>query len=260
MELVISAIIGLLVCEVYVWLPKISDWLLERAVCRLQPETQERCREEWKAYLNDLPNTVVKLIHAVSYHYAVERINAEFIDAKCEELDCAIRSASDVTLTLATTGRDLKSKVQTLDELLKGVGSRVGTWQRSHNSIETPIESNSDAAHVLEELGTTLVRTLNHDWGSLRARLDKMNARIDQAENAMSTILAKHNGDVGRSIRKHTSEAALNDLLADAIKWATAFEGYDWHEEAAAIAREREKVATAMRRVAGHFALGNPLV
>ena len=57
MELVISVVIGLLIVEVYAWLPKISEWLIERAVQRLRSEDQDRCREEWKAGLDAFPNT-----------------------------------------------------------------------------------------------------------------------------------------------------------------------------------------------------------
>ncbi len=66
MELVISVVIGILIVEAYVWLPKISEWLIERAVQCLRSEDQDRCREEWKAGLDALPNTVIKLVHAFS--------------------------------------------------------------------------------------------------------------------------------------------------------------------------------------------------
>jgi hypothetical protein len=58
MELLISIIVGVLIVEIYAWLPQISSWLIRRAVDRLRAEDKERCREEWNAQLDALPNTV----------------------------------------------------------------------------------------------------------------------------------------------------------------------------------------------------------
>jgi hypothetical protein len=49
MELIASILVAVIVVELYVWLPKISEWLLEFAVRQLRAEDQERCLEEWKA-------------------------------------------------------------------------------------------------------------------------------------------------------------------------------------------------------------------
>jgi hypothetical protein len=48
MEIVISVLIGVLIMEGYAWLDAFSKWLLERAVRRISPEDQDRCREEWE--------------------------------------------------------------------------------------------------------------------------------------------------------------------------------------------------------------------
>jgi hypothetical protein len=87
MELVISVVIVILVVEAYAWLPKISEWLIERAVQRLRSEDQDRCREEWKAGLDALPNTVIQLVHALSYLGAANRINADFFENKLAEIN-----------------------------------------------------------------------------------------------------------------------------------------------------------------------------
>src|SRR5580704_13744526 len=90
MELVISVVIGILIVEAYVWLPKISEWLIERAVQCLRSEDQDRCREEWKAGLDALPNTVIKLVHAFSYLGAARRINADCFENKLTEINALI--------------------------------------------------------------------------------------------------------------------------------------------------------------------------
>ena len=90
MELVISVVVGILIFEAYVWLPKISEALIERAVQRLRSEDQDRCREEWKAGLDALPNTVIKLVHALSYLGAANRINEDFFENKLTEINTLI--------------------------------------------------------------------------------------------------------------------------------------------------------------------------
>ena len=87
MELVISVVVGVLLVEAYAWLPKISEWLIERAVRRLPVETQERCREEWKADSHSLPNSGVKLLHALSLSCAANQINIDILEAKFDEYE-----------------------------------------------------------------------------------------------------------------------------------------------------------------------------
>ena len=67
MELVMSLLIGALLMEGYAWLPRFSDFICELAVRRVHLADRDRCREEWKAALNELPNTIIKLVHAVCY-------------------------------------------------------------------------------------------------------------------------------------------------------------------------------------------------
>jgi hypothetical protein len=87
MELVISVVLAILVVEAYAWLPKISEWLTERAVLRLRSEDQDRCREEWKAGLDALPNTVIRLVHALSYLGAAQKINADVFESNLAEIN-----------------------------------------------------------------------------------------------------------------------------------------------------------------------------
>ena len=75
----ISALTGLLVVELYVWLPKVSEKLLRIAIKRLPEPDKERCLEEWSAALAALPNTVVRLWHAASFIVAARTIRADAI-------------------------------------------------------------------------------------------------------------------------------------------------------------------------------------
>jgi hypothetical protein len=103
MELLISIVIGILIVEVYAWLPKLSHWLIDRAVQRLRKEDQDRCREEWNAGLNALPNTVVKLVHALSYIGAAHRINTDCFESKLTEIDALIKEVDDENSRSAAT-------------------------------------------------------------------------------------------------------------------------------------------------------------
>jgi hypothetical protein len=85
-ELIDSLLIALVVVELYAWLPRISEWLLDLAVRRIRTEEKERCREEWKAQLDSLPNTLVRLVHALSLTAAASQIDAEFCEEKLVRL------------------------------------------------------------------------------------------------------------------------------------------------------------------------------
>jgi hypothetical protein len=80
MELVTALLLPILLIELYTWLPTISEWVLELNVRRLCVEDQEQFREDWKANLNEYPNTMVKLVHALSSTIATTRINRDFLN------------------------------------------------------------------------------------------------------------------------------------------------------------------------------------
>lgn len=90
MELMISVVIGILIVEAYAWLPKLSEWLIDRAVQPLRSEDQDRCREEWSAGLDALPNTLIRLVHALSCIGAAHKINAEFFERRMPAIDALI--------------------------------------------------------------------------------------------------------------------------------------------------------------------------
>jgi hypothetical protein len=92
MDIVISILVGFLMIEVYAWLSLFSKWILERAVRRVVPEEQARCREEWNADLDAMPNTMVKLLYALCNFSvsAAESINADFFEANCTDIDRAL--------------------------------------------------------------------------------------------------------------------------------------------------------------------------
>jgi hypothetical protein len=83
MDLLISILIGLAMIELYAWLPKASEWLLDLAIRSLPDEERERCHEEWAAALEALPNTLAKLWHAVSFVVAACTIRSDALGEEC---------------------------------------------------------------------------------------------------------------------------------------------------------------------------------
>jgi hypothetical protein len=94
MELLISILVGVVMVEAYAWLPEMCRWLLKSAVSRLPSEVQERCREEWTEGLETLPNTAVRLLHAMSHVFGARRIRARHRQEHLKQLDAAIGSLS----------------------------------------------------------------------------------------------------------------------------------------------------------------------
>ena len=84
MGLMLSILAGLLIYEAYAWLPNLSNWLIEWAVRRLPHDDQERYREEWRANLRDVPNSMAKLIHAASHVIHAGSINYEIFSSWCD--------------------------------------------------------------------------------------------------------------------------------------------------------------------------------
>jgi hypothetical protein len=87
MELLISIVVGILIIEAYAWLPRLSDWLLQLAINRLPIAERERCLEDWKANLGMLPNTIVRLFHALSLIGAANKISADVVREKCDRIE-----------------------------------------------------------------------------------------------------------------------------------------------------------------------------
>lgn len=91
MELLISIAMGAALIEVYAWLPSFCRWLLERAVSIVPSDEQERWRSEWTTTLEGLPNSAVRLAHALSLVlYGAPRIRSDFREQTLEELDSVL--------------------------------------------------------------------------------------------------------------------------------------------------------------------------
>jgi hypothetical protein len=106
MELVTALLLPILLAELYTWLPAISEWVLEFNVRRLCVENREQFRAEWKANLDAFPNTIVKLIHALSYTVAALRINKELFDNNFATIGQKLRYSQNRYLRFPKTQKE----------------------------------------------------------------------------------------------------------------------------------------------------------
>jgi hypothetical protein len=91
-ELLITLGVAIFVYELYVWLPKGTRWLEERAF-RLLPPEEERTREEWAAMLLDFPNTLLRLAHALSLLHRARLINFAAVSKVADHFDLLLTDA-----------------------------------------------------------------------------------------------------------------------------------------------------------------------
>lgn len=63
--LVFAIAVGLATAEILAYAPRISRWLVNRAVRKLPEADRDRYREEWLAHADELPGHLTKLLHAL---------------------------------------------------------------------------------------------------------------------------------------------------------------------------------------------------
>ncbi len=173
MELVISIIVAIfvavLISETYAWLPKISKLILHRAVRRLDPKDQERYLTEWNANLEDLPNTLVKLVHAISHYVAADRIRTEIVDAqwnsayykwrcifKNHQLIMNAFQINQLKFLYANSrkvGVDrLNENIERMDELVTSISTKYLNIDFEYLSIEEKVRYHKELIAELHEL------------------------------------------------------------------------------------------------------------
>ena len=268
-EVAISLVLAVLLVEAYAWLPKISDWLVERAVSRLlAEEDQARCREEWKASLDALPNSVVKLRHALSFCFAPQKINANSMQAKLEQLGYQLEALSDKhscnlqgmrALNRAVEQRQVsqKSLERKVDETVayfKTIDPASHVVGHAPNSeyVRNFVDLFNDTAKSFDRFGRVLVSAVNRLSNLTDSRIERVSARIEQGDILVRTIVAKH-ADANELFRKGKLPEltlVLKNLNDDLETLAVLVEHVvDAHDDS-----EFRRIATAL----GNFTASNP--
>src|SRR4051794_39607551 len=68
-------VLNLIASELFAWGPRLSEWLMQRAVRRLAPAIRERMHEEWSGHLQSIPAGFWRIIAAVGFMLATSQIN-----------------------------------------------------------------------------------------------------------------------------------------------------------------------------------------
>lgn len=191
MELAISIALGILMVEAYAWLPKISAWLIERAVSRLPAEDQARCREEWKASLDALPNSGMKLLHALSFRCAADRINADSIEAKLDHIERQLGDVSDKHSCDLQKMRTIKMAVVQQRASRKSLEHHADATVARLKSIEVPAsqapgraanaKSMWDVVNAIEDLFRLLIVAVNRASNLTDISIDRLAPRLSKS-------------------------------------------------------------------------------
>jgi hypothetical protein len=244
MELVISIVIGILIVEAYAWMPKISGLLIEREVQRLRREDQNRCREEWRAGLDALPNSVAKLIHALSYLGAANRINGDFFENKLSKINALIEECRRKQSAVAHAWREKlvnsRSKfVLSSNELqlslsrLEALVAEVLPNEEVTSSIKSLLKSLADARASLKAEGLTRVFRM----ADRLRHVNDLILRASEKRDRVSELLSRCDGS------PHMLDALLGELASDLHGLKGIFEDNNWRDEDAL--REREHQLSA---------------
>ena len=73
--ILVSVTSRLLAEDVKAWRPKLTDWLISRAVLRLPADQRERLNEEWRSHVNETPGGLTKVWCAIGYSRAARTVS-----------------------------------------------------------------------------------------------------------------------------------------------------------------------------------------
>ena len=263
MELLISVVIGVLIVEGYAWLPTISKWLVNLAVRRLPTEYQERYREEWTAHLDDLPNTLVRLIHALSLNCrrVANEIKIDLFEARCDEaeyeLDQLYNSHHEILnamgyLKAQATGQIDSVKLffdTELPELLSALGESKGSHDHAQQQMLS--EHLQTSVKSVAKFSSTLRKALTRVYEITEVQIERLSNMVEQADGRIERFLEKHARTIqllrkGRLTPK--DDPALRDFIGElAILKSSVAD--DPSEEDDALRKERDNILTALQNV-----------
>jgi hypothetical protein len=263
MDLLIAFIASLLRAEFYAWMPRLSEWLIEREISRLVPELQDRYREEWKASLYDIPNSVTKVVHALSFVLArtVNKMNREFVEgnlnaeANLNEFDRALEPLAAKHYDNANTIRNVQLSIRQQLARLKDLDDDV--VNRARDMKASVPELSDDFLGTIEDFEHLLVRALTRATTLTKTAADGFDHKIAQTDDLLQSIYAKrahlHDMRHKREISATTLALCLEDLkqelrrLTLSIQDATADDGNRTRDE------EHKKVMNAITTAINHL-------
>jgi len=198
-EILISVLIGALIMEGYAWLEDFAKWLLERAVCQISAEDRDRCREEWNADLDAMPNSVVKVVYALRNFSSgtADRISADLFADRLEDINGTLEDIlSDHRACL-----EKLSKAKLMHDASKGILDRTVTegilvlkskaWPNGRPNEQTA-NSFEHLVTTFETFGCSLVSATSRARELMDRHIEKFDTRLDHVEGLLEAVSAKH--------------------------------------------------------------------
>jgi hypothetical protein len=199
MEIIISILIGVLIMEGYAWLDAVSKWLLERAVRQISPEDQDRCREEWRADLDAMPNTVVKLIYAWKNFSTdvADKINADCYEAMLNRsnemfdniIDAHRRCCERFEVLKLVHSNSLSSQEELRHSLAQGALELTTREQRISNPQAA--ESAHGVVVAYKDWAKTAVQLAGRSSDLLGGRIERMGTKLSRVESLLKSVSEK---------------------------------------------------------------------
>ena len=252
MELVISLLLSILLIELYAWLPTLSEWLLEHAVRRLRTEDQERFREEWKADLNERPNTIVRLIQALSYNVAARRINEELLEDKLTEIELSLKALSDKHRINVRKMRETQHGAVELELAITNAQLSFERLSVGPGATSTPSSGLlQEAASSFRELTNAYLKAFNSCYSLLTQMIKGTNSQIEQGEHSIKLFNLKYRELIKLAHTRSFSRQHLLSLKAlehDLENLQTIIEGEHECEENDKPMEEYNKIHAAINQ------------
>lgn len=209
-SIVITIVVGVLLTEGYAWQPRFAKWLVELAVSQLIPSERDRYREEWNAHLQDIPNSVVKVVHALSFAWPLttRQINGAIVDAALAEIDSAF---VDVRATQLQVTKKLSALTQQFMERQGPANNIEHRVQKLSASLRCIFETEAgqiptrpailELLTSYEEFGTLIGRGVSRASAITAGRLGKWNDWIAQVTRQLESLDARRS-----NLRKQVSK------------------------------------------------------
>jgi hypothetical protein len=231
MELIISTILGVLIVEIYGWLPHLCDKLLEHAVRQVREKDRDRCREEWSFGLAQLPNTIYRFAHAMSIVVQASRCREDSFQFEQLELGVQLKGVTHTHAEFAevVTGHKAHLKnsacfsLEQFDEMVASAkslavsGAAKGlNFDKFVTLTEQRFETNSKAYQKAIDLSIT---SLDH----CIEKLSEVSVLINRATATLNTLSLQ-----GRNQRLGEREALLLQVESDLHAIGAIFSDASW--------------------------------
>lgn len=254
MELIVSVLAGFLIVEVYSWLPCLSKWLLERAVRRVRAEDRDRCREEWNADLDALPNTMVRIFYAFRYFSigAADMINANFFEEKCNEVDYTFETFASQHQKLVEDFRKATLEHErSRGKVALAVAHALSSLEPRADLVKLRVS--------LDQFGHTLVRATDRTYDLLSVRINNVGSRLDHIDSLLKVVSKKRDELIELLQKKNISSDVPATILRgitddlETIKSILDKGWDDWDDDESA--KEFTKINAAIESVCQNFGI-----